>query len=56
MRKIRYDRIAGVFATLFILWVFASFIDVNIHNSLGANYGNFAKWNFFINLFNLMEV
>lgn len=54
-RKIRYDRIAGVFFVLFWVWVLASFIDVNLHNQpFSAGYQHFADWNLFIWAFNVI--
>lgn len=50
-RKIRYDRVFGIISIFVLLWIFASIVDTNIHNSaFSANYGCYAVWNIF-NLF-----
>lgn len=40
-------------ACLFVfIWIFASFIDTNLHNQpFTAHYGEFAEWNIFIKFF-----
>lgn len=37
-----------VLFVLFFVWVFCSYIDINMHNKLNAVYGQFSFWNFFI--------
>lgn len=55
MRKIAWARVIATAVTLAIfIYLLASFVDVNMHNTLGAGYGNFADWNFFIWLFGIL--
>lgn len=53
-RKIRWDRIFMLGMTILSVWLFASFIDVNIHTYPDANYGKFASWNIIIPLVDLL--
>ena len=48
MKKVRWDNIALLIVILFMVWLVASFVDVNIHNDIcNPNYGDFANWNLF---------
>lgn len=38
-----------------LVWLFLSFIDVNMHNSIGEGYGQYHAWNAFILFFDLMK-
>lgn len=42
----------AVIEILLLIWIVASFIDVNLHNNyFNPNYQQFADWNLFIMLF-----
>ena len=43
-----FSRVALIITIAFLVWLAASFIDVNMHNSLNSEYGNFHEWNAFI--------
>lgn len=44
-QKDRIGFVVGLVSLMGIAWIFASFIDINIHN--GNLDQNFAPWNFF---------
>lgn len=43
-----FSHIGLIITIAFLVWLAASFIDVNMHNSLNSEYGNFHAWNAFI--------
>lgn len=50
--KVRWHNIGLLLIILIVVWIVASFVDVNIHNDIcNSNYGEFAKWNLFTLLF-----
>jgi hypothetical protein len=55
MKKNIYEKIAYVICVIFIVWIVASFIDVNAHNDVFAeDYGNYASWNVFELFFDIL--
>ena len=45
-----------VISLIFGLWLFASWVDVNAHNSyFTSDYQDFADWNFFVHFVDLFE-
>ena len=53
-RKKQAENIASLVIVILLIWVLLSFIDTNIHNQLGAGYGQYHKWNAIILFFNLL--
>ena len=50
--KVRWHNIGLLLMILLVVWIVASFVDVNIHNDIcNSNYGEFAKLNLFTLLF-----
>lgn len=46
------ERILTAVGVVIAAWVMFSFIDVNLHNLPGANYGLYSTWNLFAMIFN----
>lgn len=47
-----FQALAILVCILVYVWLFASFIDVNMHNDyFSEGYGEFAKWNAFVLFF-----
>lgn len=56
-KKHLVEFILSVICIFICVWVFASFIDTNLHNQpFSAHYGEFAEWNIFIKLFKEMSI
>lgn len=45
MNKI--EKIFMIISIMFLLWIVASFVDVNLHNNIPGEAQNIAHWNFF---------
>ena len=49
------ERLLGILGFLILFWIVASVIDINMHNSIGAGYGQYHAWNAFTLILNLMK-
>lgn len=49
------EQVLGILGFLILLWIVASVIDTNMHNSVSAGYGQYRAWNVFTLIFNLMK-